>query len=94
VWAKKIRGKLHYFGPWADPQAALDKYLTEKDDLHAGHKPRPDAEGVTVKDAANDFLEAKQALVDTGDLGGDTGRAGWTAAAPERRPAGRQCPSA
>jgi integrase len=67
-WAKKIRGRFVYFGPWADPDAALKKYLEHKDDLHAGRKPRPDPEALTVKELANAFLNAKQALVDTGEL--------------------------
>ncbi len=25
--AKKIHGKMHYFGPWVDPDSALAKYL-------------------------------------------------------------------
>src|SRR5688500_15468987 len=67
-WAKKIRGKLHYFGPWTDPDAALTKYLEEKDALHAGRKPRPEAGAPTVKDLANHFLNAKSSLVNTGEL--------------------------
>jgi integrase len=67
-WCKKIRGKIHYFGPWADPDAALKKYLEQKDALHAGRKPREVSEGVTVKELCNQFLNAKQALVDSREL--------------------------
>src|SRR3954454_25179323 len=71
-WAKKIRGKMHYFGPrWhddAEKAAALDDALAEYDAqaeaLHAGRKPRPDPDALTVKDAANAFLNAKKALLD------------------------------
>src|SRR6516165_3578856 len=68
VWAKKIRGRLHYFGPWSDPDGALKKYLEQKDDLHAGRKVRPDPEALTVKELCNPFLNVKQTLVDVGEL--------------------------
>jgi integrase len=74
VWAKKIKGKLHYFGPWSDPQGAIARYNEQKDALHAGRKPRPDPGAVTVKDVANAFLTAKQQLVDAGELSPRT----WT----------------
>jgi integrase len=67
-WAKKIRGKMHYFGPWGDPDGALKKYLEQKDALHSGRKPREDAGGLTVKDLCNRFLNAKRALVESGEL--------------------------
>src|SRR5436305_12118990 len=67
-WAKKIRGQLHYFGPWADPDGALKKYLEQKDALHAGRKPREATGGVTIKDLCNQFLNAKRALVESGEL--------------------------
>lgn len=67
-WAKKIRGKLHYFGVWTDPQAALNKYLAEKDARHAGRKPKATADEVLVRDVANAFLNAKRALLESGEL--------------------------
>jgi integrase len=68
VWAKKIRGKMHYFGPWNDWKAALDNYDKQKDALHAGRKPRTESEGTTVKEMCNQFMADKQALVDSGEL--------------------------
>jgi integrase len=59
---------LYYFGPWSDPEGALAKYNEQKDDLHAGRKPRPDAEVATVHDACNAFLHEKKAAVDNGEL--------------------------
>jgi integrase len=68
VWAKKIRGKLHYFGPWSDPDSAEARYNEQKEALHAGRKPREQTDGLTVKDLANKFLNAKTALVKAGEL--------------------------
>jgi integrase len=74
-WAAKIRGRRYYFGVWADPEAALKRYLEEKDALLAGRLPRPDrGAGATVKVAVNAFLNAKRALVESGELSPRTHR--------------------
>jgi hypothetical protein len=73
-WAKKIRGKVHYFGKWSEPDKALDKYLREKEALHAGKIPRSPGGEPTVKVIVNAFLHEKQAHVDTGELSART----WT----------------
>jgi integrase len=82
-WCKKIRGKLHYFGRWGtrqngevttvdnfdeEAQAAVDLYNEQRDDLHAGRTPRVKSDGLTVAEACNRFLNAKHALLDTGEL--------------------------
>ncbi len=67
-WAKKIRGQIHYFGRWSDPDGALGKYLEQKDALHAGRKPREASDGTTIKELCNQFLNAKRAFVESGEL--------------------------
>jgi hypothetical protein len=68
VWARKIRGKLYYLGPWNDPDGALAKYLEQKDALRAGRTPRPDTDALTVKELRNQFLVAKLVLVESREL--------------------------
>ena len=65
-WCKKIRQKTVYFG--TDPDAALRKYLEQRDDLQAGRTPRVTGDGLTVRDLANRFLTQKKSMVDSGEL--------------------------
>lgn len=70
-WAKKVRGKLHYFGKVADDPrgtAALERWLDQKDDLLAGRTPRKVSAGVSVADLCNSFLHFKRGLMDAGEL--------------------------
>ena len=83
-WAKKIRGKIHYFGQWAKRlegvlvpiagedgwKPALEEYKKVADDLHAGRTPRADADKdtFTVADLCNVFLTAKTRKMEAGEL--------------------------
>ena len=67
-WCKKIRGKLHYFGAWGDWEAALNLFLEQKDDLHAGRKPRVNGEDKTLGLAMDHFLSAKKLLEQSGEI--------------------------
>ena len=67
-WSKKIQGRVHYFGVWEEPQAALEKWLAEKDYLLAGKVPHRVSDGYRVQEMCNDFLTAKQKLVESDEL--------------------------
>jgi integrase len=70
-WAKKVRGKLCYFGKVADDpkgEAALQQWLDQRDDLLAGRTPRYTPAGLTVAGLCNHFLTAKQQQRDAGDI--------------------------
>lgn len=69
-WAKKVRGRLVYFGKWDDHQAALEKWLEQKDELLAGRQPRKQTRnGIDLVDLADRFMEAKQRALAAGDIG-------------------------
>ncbi len=72
-WAKRIRGKIHYFGPWNNPEAALEKFNHEWPYLSEGRTPPPVREdGLTVADLCNHFLTAKKESVQIGELAQST----------------------
>ncbi len=70
-WCKKIRGQMHYFGKAStdpDGEAALERWLAEKDALLAGLPPRANAKGTSIRELANGFLSHKKALLEAGEL--------------------------
>ena len=69
-WARKVKGKIRFFGVWANPQAALELWITEKDDWLAGRDPRVSRHphGITVADLGYKFCQAKERKVTAGEL--------------------------
>lgn len=74
-WAKKIKGKLWYFGIWEDPDAAFAKYSEWIHEIHAGRDPRrtgvakqvyPDS--LTIADLCNLFMERQESRVQAGTV--------------------------
>jgi integrase len=81
-WAKKIRGKIHYFGKWGHVvkgklerideegnwRPALEKFEQQRDALFAGRTPRVPGEGLTLRELCNRFLNAKKFNLESGEL--------------------------
>jgi integrase len=70
-WAKKVRGKLVYFGKTATDrkgEGVLNIWLEQKDDLLAGRTPRSKAGALTVGELCDRFLQAKDAQLAAGEI--------------------------
>jgi len=71
-WCKRVKGQLLYFGKIEgdeNGQAALDKWLDEKDDRLAGRKPRAKTgDELTVEDLCNHFMAFKDERLTSGEL--------------------------
>src|SRR5262245_60497241 len=81
-WAKKIRGRLHYFGRWGirrngrfEPvegdgwRQAEELYDSQAADLHAGRTPRTAKTAeLTLADLCNAFLTAKLRQSEAGEI--------------------------
>lgn len=67
-WCRKIRGKLHYFGKWDDPTAALEKHNAEYASLKEGI-PQPEIYGGwRVGDLINEFLSVQKDRFTEGEI--------------------------
>ena len=70
-WAKKIRGRTLFFGSWktAEWDAALARYLDERDALYAGRPPdRDDPNAMTCDEWLNRWVAEKQDEAEAGTI--------------------------
>lgn len=76
-WAKKVLGRLIYFGKVADDpdgSRALQLWEAQREDLLAGRVPRQGPDVLTVAKLIDHFLTAKADRRDSGELSGRTFR--------------------
>ena len=80
-WAKKIKGKIIYFGHWGRVvngsitriegdgwQAALQLFEQQRDALYAGRKPRVTGAVLTIGELRGRFLTVKSRALDAGEI--------------------------
>lgn len=60
-WAKKVQGKLYYFGTWDDPRAAEAKWDRDREALLDGRNPDDSHHGDSLSWLLNVFLDEKAA---------------------------------
>lgn len=65
-WSKQIKNRIFYFGVWEDPDAALERYLRQKDALLAGREPQP--EGRSIRDLCNLYLSEQELKLQEGTI--------------------------
>ncbi len=67
-FCKKIKGKIHYFGK--NKKAALERYLEQATDLHAGRNPVLDSTttNITIFALCNLYLEHQESKVQVKEL--------------------------
>jgi hypothetical protein len=71
-WCRKIRGKMHFFGVWAEPETSLKRHLAAAADLHAGRQPplsKVPGQRMSVKDVCNAFLGWQKDKVEAAEIG-------------------------
>ncbi len=64
-WAKKVQGKLYYFGPWEKPEVALDNF-NKFQHKHLGTM-QPDNQ-LSIGELCQQFLSYKQHQLEAGEL--------------------------
>ena len=72
-WCKKFQGKQYYFGPVDDWKKALERYKREWPFILDGTgQPSPDEflaeNGYTLAELCNEFLNAKRARLESGEI--------------------------
>ena len=73
-WVKNVKGKLHYFGHYEDPDGALRIWPNDKDDILAGNirRSRRDANALTLAELVDACLDTQKGEGESGEMAART----------------------